>query len=314
MPDLHCWIITEGHAGMENQCLGLAQALGVTHEVYRIGPRAMWEFLPPRWWPAPLTRLDRPIKLPWPDLVISCGRRSVAAAMAVRHAAGGRTRTIHIQEPPVPPARFDIIVIPEHDRLRAPNVLVTRGALHHVTPAKLAEAGTAFAPLFAHLPRPLISVMVGGSTRSQEFTPAIVTDLARKLAEAARTSGGSIALTPSRRTDARSIALLAEGLRGTPHYLWNREGDNPYFGLLALGDALVVTSDSVSMMTEACITGKPVYLYEIPSGSRRLRRFREGLMTDGYARPFTGDLAPWQPKTLNETADVAAEIRRRLGF
>lgn len=312
MPDLHCWIINEGHAGMENQCIGLAQALGVTYDIRRVKPRLPWRLLPPRWWPNPLAALDRPATPPWPDLVISCGRRSVAAAMAVRRASGARA--IHIQDPHVPPSRFDVIIVPEHDALRAPNVIVTRGAMHHVTPEKLAQAGAHFAPRFTHLPRPLISVMVGGSNRRQDYTDAIATDLARKLAEAARASGGSIALTPSRRTDPRTVALLAEGLRDTPRYLWNREGENPYFGLLALADAIVVTSDSVSMMTEACITGKPVYLHLIPGGSNRLRRFREGLLSGGYARLFTGELPAWQPNILHETADVAADIRRRLGF
>jgi mitochondrial fission protein ELM1 len=309
-----CWVLTEGHAGMQHQCIGLAEALGLAHSIKHIRPRAPWKYLPPNWWPRPLAMAahETPLAPPWPDVLISCGRRSVAAARAIRRAAKGKTIAIHIQDPHVPPGDFDLLVVPEHDALRGEQVVVVRGALHHVTPGKLADAAPHFAPLVAALPHPLIAVLVGGSNRRQSFTAAIATGLAAMLAEAARQSGGAIALTPSRRTDAAITAALRDGLAHTAAYIWNGQGENPYFGFLALADMIVVTSDSVSMMSEACSTGKPVYIYEVPGGSGRLQRFRDKLFADGMARPFTGSIASWPVIPLDDTVEVARIIRTRF--
>src|SRR5690606_828770 len=121
---IRCWVVTDGKAGMESQCLGLAEALGLSPEVKKIAPRAPWRWLPPQAWVAPLAALgskaDRLLP-PWPDLIIATGRQTVAPALAVKRASGGATFLAQIQNPGVDPARFDLVIAPEHDGLAGDN-------------------------------------------------------------------------------------------------------------------------------------------------------------------------------------------------
>lgn len=316
LSQMTCWAMTEGHAGMENQCVGLAEAIGVTPtRVHTQASRTMWKFLPPSLWPDPLSLKEGGgrFEAPWPDIVITCGRRSVATSMAIRKASGGKTFTIHIQDPHAPADKFDMLVVPRHDTLRAPNVYVARGALHHVTREKLDKAAAHFSPMLAHLPRPLISVLVGGSNKKQEVSPDVIRDLAEKLKKTAQLSNAGIAVTPSRRTGKANEVILREVLSGSNCWVWDGTGDNPYFGLLALADAIVVTADSVSMVSEAAFTGKPVYVYDLEGGSSRLRRFQQDLFDDGITKPFTGTaIEHWAYQPLDDTREVAAIIREKL--
>lgn len=310
-----CWVVTDGKAGMENQCVGLAQALGLEPVVKRVRLRSPWRQL------SPFLRIGNrfaagpggdPVGPPWPDLLIATGRSSIAPSLAARELSRGRTFTVQIQDPQISPANFDLVVVPRHDRLRGPNVVATRGALHHVTPAKLAAAAERFGPALAHLPRPRVAVLVGGDNGVYRLTPAIAATLADRLAELCSRHGAGLMVTPSRRTGAENEAALRERLAGLPAVVWNMEGENPYLGYLGLADHVVVTCDSVSMASEAASTGKPVYVVDLDGGSAKFRAFHADLRADGIARPFTGELASWGYEPLDDTRRVAEEIRRRL--
>ena len=310
-----CWVLTEGHAGMENQALGLAEALGPGPVLKRTRPRAPWAYVPPWLWLPPLRAAglhgDR-LEPPWPDLLITCGRQGAALSMAIRRASRGRTFTIHIQNPRVHPRHFDLVVVPRHDGVTGENVIVTRAALHRVTPERLARARARFQPALAHLPRPLVAVLIGGSNRRYRVTPAVIAELTDRLAALARDNGAGLAVTPSRRTGAENEAVLKDRLNGLSAVIWDHRGENPYFGYLALADAIVVTSDSVSMVSEACATGKPVYVVELEGGSKRFHRFYRSLREDGITRPFDGTLEFWTYDPPDDTARAAAEARRRM--
>jgi uncharacterized protein len=312
-----CWILTEGHAGMEAQCRGLAEALGLAPTVKRVRVRLPWDALPNRLWFRPLAALTADsdkLAPPWPDLVISCGNVSAPLAAAIRRESGGRARAVHIQDPKMDHRQFDLVIAPRHDGLTGGNVLSSAAAIHPVTPDKLAEGARRWAPALAHLPRPMVAVLIGGSNGRHRLTPAIATRLADDLAWLARQTGGSLAVTPSRRTGADNESVIRERLKEVPAFIWDGRGDNPYFGLLGLADAIVVTEDSVSMTSEAIATGKPVYVAAVGGESRRLRRFHRMLMDDGITRPFDGDFAPWTYTPPDDTARAAAEIRRRFGW
>lgn len=315
MPPLTCWAVTDGSAGMENQCIGLAEAMGLSPVVKRVRLRAPWRQLTPflragcRW--AAGAQGD-PVAPPWPDLLIGCGRQSTAVSFAVRRASRGRTFTVHIQDPQVAPRLFDLVVVPRHDRPRGANVLVTRGSLHRVTPAVLAAAGERFAARLEPLPRPRVAVLVGGSNAVYRLTPTIVGDMAAALAAFARDSGAGLMVTASRRTGADNTAILQARLSGPGAEVWDGSGENPYFAYLAHADAIVVTCDSVNMVSEACSTGRPVHVVELEGGSPKFRGFLDGLYADGIARPFRGILESWTYPPLRETEEVAAEVWRHL--
>ncbi|WP_328702958.1 mitochondrial fission ELM1 family protein [Arenibaculum pallidiluteum] len=315
MQSLTCWVVSEGAAGMENQCLGLAWALGLDPVVKRVKLRTPWRQL------SPFLKLGSrfaagpggdPIAPPWPDLMIGTGRSSIAPLLAARKLSGGRTFTVKIQEPQISPRNFDLVVVPRHDRLRGPNVMVTRGALHHVTKAALDAAAERFAPQLAHLPRPRVAVLVGGDNGVYALTPEITATLADRLAMLCDRHGAGLMVTPSRRTGAANEKVLRERLAGKPAVVWDGKGENPYLGYLGLADYVVVTCDSVSMVSEAASTGKPVYVVDLEGGSDKFRSFHDGLRADGIIRAFTGELETWTYPPLDDTADVAREVRRRL--
>jgi mitochondrial fission protein ELM1 len=311
-----CWAMTDGKAGMEVQCVGLAEALGFEPVLKRIQVTKPWRWLPPRLIPDPLDtigpKLDS-LEPPWPEVLIASGRQTVASAMAIRRASEGRTFTVQIQNPVVDPALFDVVVTPQHDRLKAPNVIVTTGSLNRVTEARLGAAAARFGPRLAHLPRPRLAVMLGGRNRAYRFTRAIARRLGERLAHLSRSEGVGLLVTASRRTDARVMRILREALAGRPVEIWDGEGENPYYGFLALADAFVVTGDSVNMVCEAATTGKPVHVVDLKGGSAKFERFHRTLGEAGITRRFEGRLERWSYPALRDTERAAAEIRRRLG-
>lgn len=300
---------------MENQALGVAEALGAAVTVKRLWPRVPWTWLPPRLWPAPLRASGPkgdPLAPPWPDVLITCGKRAGAPALAIRRASGGRCFTAHIQVPAVPVDRFDLVVVPAHDPLRGPNVMVTQAAVHRVTPERLVAAAAALAPSVAHLPRPLVTVLIGGANGRYHLTPAIAHKLGEQLHALAAGEGAGLLITPSRRTGAENAAALRAGLGDAPAAVWDGGGENPYFGWLGLADHVVVTCDSVSMTSEALATGKPVHVVPLAGHSRRIERFHQRLRDAGITRTFEGRLDRWDYDPPDDTAAVAAEITRRL--
>lgn len=312
-----CWVMTDAKPGMENQCLGLAEAMGLTAERKHVHPRAPWKYLPPTLWWSPLrayTSESNPLEPPWPDLLIATGKATVAASIAIRRASGGRTFTVQIQNPAVPFVQFDLVVPPRHDNCEGPNVFSTRGALHRVTAQRLAQEAAELAPALAQLPRPLVAVLIGGSNRIYRMTPAIVSRFADGLADASRHHGAGLAITLSRRSGPEVEPVLREKLADVPHVIWDGKGKNPYFGYLGLADYIVATADSVSMVSEACSTGKPVYVVELEGGSAKFRRFHDGLRRDGITRPFAGALERWSYPPLDDTQRVAEEVWRRLAL
>ncbi len=310
-----CWLLCEDKAGMINQARGLAEAAGLRPELKRVRRRSPWKYLPPSLWFAPLKAAgpgSDALDPPWPDVLIASGRYTVALALAIRRASGGRTFTVYIQDPKVNPARFDMVVVPEHDPCRGANVLTTRGALHRITAARLDAAAGQFRGALADLPRPLVAVLLGGNNRYYRLTPELARQLAGQLADLTHTQGAGFAITPSRRTDPGVVEALRTGLAGLPAVIWDGAGENPYFGYLALADVILVTADSVSMVSEACSTGKPVYVIELAGGGAKFQAFHAGLRAAGCTRPFAGGLETWSYPPLEDTARVAGELTRRL--
>ena len=316
MSDNGTWVLTDGKAGTHNGALGLAEAVGLPIVDKHIRSAAPWRWLPPLLWPPGVLGVGAggdPLDPPWPRLLVSAGERAVGPALEIRRRAGSATFCVHIQHPRVDPARFDLVVVSAHDRLTGPNVRVTVGALHRVTRERLAEAAERFAPSFAHLPRPLVAVLIGGANRAYGFDRKTAERLADMLVALARDSGCGLLVTASRRTGAENGALLREKLRGLPAEFWDGEGENPYFAYLGLADALVVTSDSVNMVSEACYTGKPVHVFQLPGGEgSKFERFHRALTESGATRPFSGRLETWPCAALDERSSLAEEIRRRL--
>ena len=319
----HIWALTDGKVGMIAQAMGLAEAIAdgeVPVECRAVRLRRPWRWLPPQLWP-PLWlgqgligagKDGDAIVPPWPDILVSCGRNAIGPALGIKRRNRGRTFLVHIQHPRLPLRWFDLIAAPAHDKLTGSNVMMTQGAVHGVTPARLAEAAELFRPALAHLPRPLVAVLIGGSNKTFRLTRETMESLAAQLASLVRTQGAGLAVTASRRTGAENEALLRRALSGLPASVWDGQGDNPYLGYLALADAIIVTGDSVNMVSEAAATGKPVHVVHLDGHNAKFARFHAGMERIGVTRPFRGRLEDWAYEPPHDTAAVAAEVRRRL--
>ncbi|MCX8501403.1 MAG: mitochondrial fission ELM1 family protein [Alphaproteobacteria bacterium] len=322
-PPSSCWILTDGLVGKVNQCLGLAEAVGFADWAIQpkiIKPRFPWRFLPPRWWFRPLAAdPGAGLTPPWPQLLICCGRSAVAPAAAIRRLARGGCIVVAVQEPKLPNSSFDLVITAFHDRLKGENLLQTSGALNRISARTLEQGRQEFAAQFAHLPRPLVGVILGGSNRRMKISDQAVHRLLAQL-RGLVAAGCGLVVTTSRRTPPEVVAacqqLVAEvGTKGL--ILWagdgSEAGKNPYFGILALADALLITADSVSMISEAATSGKPVYIAEISHSVGKFDQFVSHMINQGIARRFAGELdPPWSYEPLQDTATAALQVRKLL--
>jgi mitochondrial fission protein ELM1 len=192
------------------------------------------------------------------------------------------------------------------------NVMTTRGSLHRITPAFLKSEAERFRPMMAHLPSPRIAVIVGGTNACYQLTPHEMAQITIQLANLIKSSGGSLMVTPSRRTGQANILIMKAGLHDLPAFVWDGQGNNPYYGMLGLADTLLVTCDSVNLASEACATGKPVHVINLPGGNDKFRRFHQALRDDGMTRPFYGQIETWSYAPLNDTQLVADRIKSMM--
>jgi mitochondrial fission protein ELM1 len=299
-------------AGLRAQALGLVEAAGLTPDLRVLRPRKPWSYLSPGLWPNPLKAVEADVIAgPLPGLVIGCGGAGARVAAALRRPG---VRAVAIQHPRMPLERFDLVLAARHDGIAGKNVIVTRTALHRVTPARLAAEAAIWAPVLAPMKRPLVAVLLGGSNGRYRFDAAVARAFGAKLAAMMDADGVGLAVTPSRRTAPEVMAILREVLEPRGAWIWDGAGENPYFGMLGLADAVIATADSVSMVSEAVATAVPVMLYRLPGKSARIGAFMEALLADGRVRDFAGRLALWETAAYDDTAQAAEQMRRRLGF
>lgn len=306
---LSCWIITEdGLIGTENQCIGIAEAMGIQPEIKRIGLRQPWKTLSPYLgFESSQSFTGSVLEAPWPDLVIASGRKSIAASRYIKRKSGGKTVTVQIQDPRISAKQFDLVAVPAHDPTRGDNVLVTTATPNKITQDKLDAAKEEFAELFGQRPAPRVAVLIGGNSKAYKMTRVITEKLAAQLKDLSQ-NGYSLMITASRRTGEENEKILQETLQDTDAYIWDGQNTNPYFGLLGWADYIIVTSDSASMVSEAATTGKPVYMVDLDGGTPRFDRFHEGLIKKGIIRRFTGTLEKYDYEALNDAQRVADAI------
>lgn len=285
------WLLMGNRAGDNSQVLGLGEALGWPFEEkhFEFQPFEKLVNLP---WGAHLAGVVKArsstLEAPWPDLVISAGRKNEPIARFIRKRAleetGKRVRLIHVGRPWARPSTWDLVITTPQYRLPDdPNILHNDTPLHRVTRERLDEAALAWRDRVADLPRPLIAVLCGGNSGPYPFDRASGERLAVAADALASEFGGSLLVTTSKRTlDETTEALFAGIASPSILYRWKKDDpDNPFFAFLGLADRVVVTADSVSMMAEACVTGRPVYLYDTGEG---MTSMKENPWLDGDVR------------------------------
>ena len=310
------WIVTDGKAASEMQCVGVALALGAEPIVKRVHPRFPFRLLAPWGGPSPAARFGQPgadFSPPWPPIVFATGRQSIPYLRALRAAAGSGTYTVVLQDPRTGTATADLICVPDHDRLRGPNVIATLTAPHVFTASRLAALRADPPPAIAGLPHPRVAVLLGGPNDVYRFGRGAIARLTAALKSLADL-GASFMVTPSRRTPPALVEAVAAATAQAPRLLWDGKGENPYASFLANADTLIVTADSVNMASEASATGRPVHVFEPDGGSSKFRSFHEDLRRYGATRPLSDiftRLEGWTYAPLDSAAEIAREIERR---
>ena len=271
------WLLTGHRAGDTTQILALAEALDWPFEAKRLVYRPT-ELVTNLLCGATLAGIDRrrssPLTPPWPDLVITAGRRNEPVARWIKARSGGNCRIVHLGRPWAGTAHFDLVVpTPQYRLADAPNLLWIDLPLHRVTPQRLAAAAADWRAAWPALPRPWIALLVGGDSPPYRFDAAAAARLGREASAMAVKQGGSLLVTTSARTGKAAIAALRRAIDAPVYFHgWAAaDGANPYLGFLALADALVVTGESMSMLAEACATAKPVYVFDPGDGSTAMR-------------------------------------------
>ena len=304
------WVLTDGKAGDENQCLAIAEALGLEPEIRRVAPRPPFEWLMP-WGPVDPREAPgqpgSPISPPFPDLVIASGRRAVPYVRALRRRSASLTYTVLLKDPRTGSGSADLIWAPSYDRIRGPNVVTSLTSPHRVTAGALGAMRSRPDARVAALPGPRAAILVGGDSRHHRFTPADISRLASDL-RALAAEGVSLMATTSRRTPQRLAAELKRIATETGGFVWDGEGDNPYMSMLALADTIVVTADSVNMISEAVATGVPVLVFEPSGGGGRLGRFIDELKLMGVIKSFGGKLERYAYEKLDSTPMIAQAV------
>lgn len=303
----------DGRAGNARQALALARTLDADAGECILQPRVPWRWLAPRALPgagvAFGAHFDALIATP-PALALGCGRQ---AALATRRLRELGSRALQILDPRIDTRHWDIVVAPEHDGLQGDNVIPMLGSLHPVDDLWLAQARRDFARI-ATLPAPQSVLLVGAPSRHVALQDEAFESLLRQLAAHARTEHGSFSVVASRRTPASWRSLLAQLPADLPGIRWrdDRDGANPYAGLLGHADRIVCTPDSVNMLSEAAATLAPVFVWSAGMANGRLRLFLDALRSSRRVRDLDDALAPFDAEPLRETVRVAGEVRRRL--
>lgn len=313
---LRVWVVTDGRAGIENQALGLAEAIArrAPTEIVRkrVELRTPWSWLPASLVPAPRQALSigsDALAPPWPDIWIGCGRASLPFSMGVRLWSHAHTLTVQLQDPRMNPREFDLVIPPHHDELEGANVFPIIGACHRVTPERVAEAAQRYPQDLSALPPPTIALLIGGKSKRQDISP----ETARRISREVSALDGSLLVTLSRRTSAKARAVFQRELRPFTRLYFDGDGENPYFAMLGAADIILVTADSANMAVEAAATGKPVLVVPVDGDPGKMLRLHRALYERGAARPFGGRLENWRPEPLRETDRAAAEVLRVLG-
>ncbi len=310
------WAVSDGRAGIENQVLGLAEAVARLSPAKIIKKRIHYTDLFDRL-PSALKILpDRmlspgsdTLNAPWPDIWIAAGRATIPHSSRMRARSRGQTFVVQLQDPRHNLKAFDLVIAPEHDHVTGENVLSIIGSTNRIEATKLTNAQKAWRSKFKGLPKPRVCVLIGGRSKAYDLDAAHAQILAEEVRAAISQVKGSVLLTVSRRTPIEARVVIEDILKDLPGIFYDGQGDNPYFAFLKGADHFLVTEDSVNMVTEAAATGTPIQILNLErrtlASGEKFDEFHETLRAKGITHPFNGTLAGTSYSPLNETHRAA---------
>jgi len=310
MTKLKGLILTEGMHGMISQAEGLAKALDLNFFHEKIELNNFWKLMPSKFTPVKRFIFKNSIKENF-DVIISCGRKSVIPSIFFKQNSQKKIFNIHIQDPKVSLKNFDFVVAPEHDDLEGENVISTKGALHYLNMKEIDE-NRGYLEDKINKNKDIITLILGGPTKYYKYTKENIQKIYSKLNNNINKKNLQLVVIPSMRTPSETIKLAKEYF-GSDHLIIDNVDKKAYLSVLSLAKFIVVMCDSSSMISEAALTGKPIYVAQIPSSKNdyRFKKFRDLFKELNIIKELNDNLETWNYERLDETNRVAQEIKKK---
>ena len=305
-------LLTEGMHGMISQVEGLAKALDIDFTHHKVELNHLWKLIPPNLSPVSQTVFKK-IDHDDFDVIISCGRKSVIPSIHLKKTSNKKVFNIHIQDPKVDLTHFDFIVAPEHDAIEGSNVITTKGAIHYLTENEISENKDYLNSFIKKDERKIWTLIMGGPTKYYDYSTKNMKHIFTALYKLLKKHDFQLVVIPSMRTPINTIHYAKEFF-GENHTIIMDVDKKAYLSALAISENIVVTCDSSSMISEAALTGKPIYIASIlpKKNDKRFQRFRNLFRELNITRNLGEEVENWSYPKLDETNRVANIIKQKI--
>ena len=307
-------LLTEGMHGMISQVEGLAKALDIDFTHHKVELNHLWKLIPPNLSPVSQTVFKK-IDHDDFDVIISCGRKSVIPSIHLKNTSNKKVFNIHIQDPKVNLTHFDFIVAPEHDLIKGQNIISTKGAIHYLTENEIRENKDYLNSFIKKDDRKIWALILGGPTKYYEYSTKNMKYIFLTLDKLLKKHDFQLVVIPSMRTPINTIHYAKEFF-GDNHTIIMDVDKKAYLSALAIAENIIVTCDSSSMISEAALTGKPIYVANIlpKKNDKRFQRFRNLFRELNITRNLGEEVENWNYQKLDETNRVANIIKQKISF
>jgi mitochondrial fission protein ELM1 len=305
-------LLTQGMHGMISQVEGLAKALDIDFTHHTVELNNFWKMVPPKITPISQS-VYKKIDHDNFDIIISCGRKSVIPSIHLKNSSNKKIFNIHIQDPKVDLKHFDFIVAPEHDAMKGQNVISTRGAIHYLTENEINENKDYLNSFIKKDERKIWTLILGGPTKYYDYSSKNINNIFKKINELSKIHNFQLVVIPSMRTPI-NITHYAKEYFGEDHTVIMDVDKKAYLSALAIAQNIIVTCDSSSMISEAALTGKPIYIASIlpKKKDKRFQRFRNLFRELNITRNLGEEIKDWNYQKLDETNRVANIIKQKI--
>ena len=311
MSKLKGLLLTEGMHGMISQVEGLAKALDIEFTHHKVELNSFWKLIPPKFTPVSNFTFNS-IDPKYFDIIISCGRKSVIPSICLKKNSKKKVYNIHIQDPKVSLKNFDFIIAPEHDGLTGDNVILSKGSIHYLTNEEI-DINREYLSERLNKEKEYLALILGGPNKYYDYNHQNLTIVFDRIKIILEKNNLQAIIVPSMRTP-KKIIDLSDNYFGKDHLVIKDIDKKAYLSGLSLAKYIVVTCDSTSMISEAALTGKPIYIAEIPAkiNDYRFRRFRDLFSKLNIVKNLDEKVEIWNYETLDETNRIAKEIKRKI--
>ena len=307
-------LLTQGMHGMISQVEGLAKALDIDFTHHTVELNNFWKIIPPKLTPIS-QRVYKSIDHDNFDIIISCGRKSVIPSIHLKNNSNKKVFNIHIQDPKVDLKHFDFIVAPEHDSIKGQNVISTKGAIHYLTENEINENKDYLNSFIKKDERIIWTLIMGGPTKYYDYSTKNINEIFKTLSELSKKHNFQLVIIPSMRTPT-NIIQYANDYFGDDHTVIMDVDKKAYLSALAIAQNIIVTCDSSSMISEAALTGKPIYVASIlpKKNDMRFQKFRNLFRKLNIIKNLGEEIEDWNYEKLDETNRVANIIKQKINL